>query len=336
MNILIILPNWIGDVVMSLPTVKKSREIFKNDNIYILIRKEIFPLIEENCDTLNILPIFYKDKNFKTTLNLIKAIKKKKFHKAFILPRSYRMFIISLFSNIKELYGYGDLFKNIFLTKSLKRDNHSLSKHRVFYYLDVLNLYKHFDYNNLKPQLILSNKCEEWAENFLKNEKINNKILIGINPGATYGEAKCWKKENFLKLIDKLNNKFSNLQFLIFGGKDNSNYNSIFNNIKNCLNLTGKLTIDKSAALIKMCKIFITNDTGPMHIADALNVEIIAIFGPTDPEETPPFTKREHLLYKHLDCSPCKERICPKSNNKCMESITVEEVYDKVIKLIDG
>ncbi len=333
MKIIIILPNWIGDVIMSLPFLEKSREVFKDAKIKILIKKDIYPLIEENCKTLNISPIFYTKKNFISSLQLIKKLKKENFDIGFILPRSYRMFLITLFSKVKKIYGYADTIKSFFYFKSLKRDKKSLSQHRVYYYLDILSLYKNFDYN-IKPQLKINDKNKIWADEFLKKYQINNKIIIGINPGATYGEAKCWKKDNYLILINKLKSIKNNFYFIVFGGKDNISYNSVFDNIKNCLNLTGKLTIDKSAALIDKCNIFITNDTGPMHIADALNIDIIAIFGPTDPNETPPFTKRDYLLYKKLSCSPCKKRECPENTNKCMELITVDKVVECVKKIL--
>jgi len=335
MKILIILPNWIGDVVMSLPVLEKSREIFKDSNIKILIRNDIYPLIEENCKFLNISPIFYNKKDFKTTLKIIKKLGRDKFDIAFILPRSYRMFFIAYFSKINKIFSYGDFFKNIFLTKSIKRDKEALSQHRVFYYLNILKLYKNFS-NNIKPQLKISSDNIKWSDRFLEENKLKDKIIIGINPGSTYGEAKCWNKDNYLNLLIKLNQLKKNLYFLIFGGKDNIKYNAIFNNIKNSLNLTGKLSLDKSAALIKQCTIFITNDTGPMHIADALEVDIIAIFGPTDPNETPPFTKRKYLLYKQLECSPCKERVCPKNNNECMNIISVDDVFENVKNILQA
>ena len=332
-NILIILPNWIGDVVMSLPAIEAIREFFPHREVYILIKKPIYPLIEENCRTLKIKHIFYSEKNFKETINIIKKLKKYNFEKCFILPRSYRMFLIALFSSVKEKYGYGDFIKNLFYVKSLKRDEKSLSKHRVYYYLDVTKLYK--DIDSFKAPLIkISKKYTEWAKDFLKEKGINKEFLIGLNPGATYGLAKCWGKEKFKNLIESLLEKNPDFKFIIFGGKDNIAYNSYFDNIKNSFNLTGKLSLIETAALINECKIFVTNDTGPMHIADALKKEIIAIFGPTDPNETPPFQMNKFIVYENLECSPCKKRECPLKHNKCMENISVEKIENIILNQI--
>ena len=333
-NILIILPNWIGDVVMSLPTIETIREFFPRKEIYILIKETIYPLIEENCNNLGIKPVFYSQKDFKETIDIIKKLRKYNFEKCFILPRSYRMFLITLFSGIKEKYGYGDFIKNLFYVKSLKRDKKSLSKHRVYYYLDVAKLYK--DVDNFKPPLIKINKSHtEWAKDFLKDKGINKEFLIGLNPGATYGLAKCWGKEKFKSLIKSLLKKNPKFNFFIFGGKDNVEYNSYFNNTKNSYNLTGKLSLIETASLINECKIFVTNDTGPMHIADALKKDIIAIFGPTDPNETPPFQMNKFIVYEDLECSPCKERECPLKHNKCMKNISVEKVENIICKILD-
>jgi heptosyltransferase-2 len=244
------------------------------------------------------------------------------------------MFLIALLTSIKEKYGYADFIKKFFFTKALKRDKNSLSKHRVFYYLDILKLYSpNIDYKT-SPELNLSERMKLWADDFLKNNALEDKILIGINPSATYGMAKCWPIDRYINLIKLINKNFKNIYFLLFGGKDNVEYNK---NIisDNVINLTGKLSLEKSGALISKCKIFITNDTGPMHIADALDIDIVAIFGPTDPEETPPFRKREHIIYKKIHCSPCKKRICPLNHHQCMINISVNDVYSIIKKILE-
>ncbi len=335
-KIVVILPNWIGDVVMSLPVLHKLRRLFPGGSIRAVVRKDIFPLIEKNCNMLDVLPLFYSDKSFKDTFGLFKNIKAEKFDKCFVLPRSYRMFFLSLLSGIKEIYGYGDFFKNFFLKKSLKRDKDSLAKHRVYYYLEILKLYRDFEFDgNLYPEIFISETLDKWADTFLKENGLTGKVLIGLNPGATYGTAKCWDSEKFNELIALVSSKCRNAIFMIFGGKDNLSYNFHIKGT-NILNLTGKMNLAESAALISKCNLFITNDTGPMHIADALGVNIVAIFGPTDPKETPPFRMNKNIIYKNLPCSPCKERICPLKHNKCMVMISVDEVFMEIKKVLGG
>ncbi len=334
-KILIILPNWIGDVVMCIPAMEKISEFFPKEEKYCLIRNSILPLIEENLKLYSIKPIEYSEKSFKSSLSLIKNLKKISFKKAFIFPRSYRMFFISLFSNISEIYGYGnDIFRRLILKKMVKRDKKILSIHRVYYYLELIRQIKNFDNFN-PPHIVISPKYKTWANDLLKYLKISKPILIGINPGSTYGEAKCWKTEKFISLIEILKKNFD-CEIFLFGGRDNlEKCETIRRSTKKVLNFAGKLTLIESAALIEKMNIFITNDTGPMHIADALGIKVVAIFGPTDINETPPFRKNGSIIYKNLECSPCKKRTCPFGHNNCMEQIEVDEVFNEVKKLID-
>ncbi len=333
MKILIILPNWIGDIVMSLPAIEKIREIYSNENISLLIRKDFYPLIGENLKILNIEPIFYDKKDLKETIKLIKKLRKKKFNKAFVFPRSYRMFAISVLSGINDIYGYGnDILKKILMKECIPRDKKILSQHRVFYYLELPKKIKEFSSYN-PPTLIIPEEYKKKSHDLLNHLKVKDKLLIGVNPGATYGEAKCWDKDYFVELILLLKKEYDCAIFLI-GGKDNVEKCKYIEEKTKVFNFAGKLSIIESASLIEKMNIFITNDTGPMHIADAVGVKVVAIFGPTDINETPPFRKNGVIIYKNLECSPCKERVCPYGHNNCMKFIKPIDVFYEIKNLI--
>ncbi len=154
---------------------------------------------------------------------------------------------------------------------------------------------------------------------------------FGINPGAKYGSAKRWYPEEFAKVANYLG-RYGDI--IIFGGPGEEELaKEIEDNltIKNYKNLCGKLTIEELCKYIGGLKGFITNDSGPMHIAAVYNVPIIAIFGPTDYKETSPFSKNYKIITKNLECSPCKKRECPLGHHKCMKLIKAEEV----IKIIE-
>ncbi len=333
MKVLIILPNWIGDIVMSLPAIEKIREIYKNEKLFSLIRKDFYPLIKENLKVLKIQPIFYYKKDFKNTISLIKKLRKEKFNKAFLFPRSYRMFVISFLAGINNIYGYGnDILKKLLMKECIPRDTKILSQHRVFYYLELPKKIKEFNSFN-PPTLIMPEKYKKFSQDLLNYLKVKDKLLIGINPGATYGEAKCWDRDYFIELILMLKKEFNCAVFLI-GGKDNIEKCEYIEKKIKVFNFAGKLSIIESASLIEKMELFITNDTGPMHIADALGVKVVAIFGPTDVNETPPFRKNGVIIYKNLECSPCKERVCPLGHNNCMKLIKPDEVFNEIKNLI--
>ncbi|HIP93513.1 MAG TPA: lipopolysaccharide heptosyltransferase II [Desulfurobacteriaceae bacterium] len=161
--------------------------------------------------------------------------------------------------------------------------------------------------------------------------KVFKRPTFGINPGAAYGSAKRWYPEEFAKVANYLG-KYGDI--IIFGGPGEEKLaKEIEDNltIKNYKNLCGKLTIKELCEHIGGLKGFVTNDSGPMHIAAAYNVPTIAIFGPTDYRETSPFSKNYKIITKNLKCSPCKKRVCPLKHHKCMKLIKAQDVI-KVIK----
>lgn len=161
----------------------------------------------------------------------------------------------------------------------------------------------------------------------IKGFKNDDKLCIGINPGAAYGSAKRWEEQYFVEIITHfLKNDCS---VFIFG---NDSLNLLPNIAQNphLHNLTRKTTITELVDYIALMDIFISNDSGPMHIAAAFRVPLIAIFGATNSKETAPWVDNAVLLDKHLPCAPCKKRECPLGHHNCMKLITPDEVIESV------
>jgi heptosyltransferase II len=163
--------------------------------------------------------------------------------------------------------------------------------------------------------------------------------LLGINPGASYGDAKRWSPEKFAQIAIELSDRFD---IIIFGGVNELEFAKkiegylITNNIKNFSNLAGKTSINELTKYISSLDIFITGDSGPMHIAASLQITTVALFGPTNPNETSPWNnKHSQIIKKNLDCQPCLKRICPLKHNNCMKLIDVSDVIDSISELIE-
>jgi heptosyltransferase-2 len=164
--------------------------------------------------------------------------------------------------------------------------------------------------------------------------KVFDKPTIGINPGATYGSAKRWYPEKFAEV----GNSFKDYRLIIFGGPGEEDIaKDIEKNLTHpyFINLCGKLSIKELCEYIGGLKLFITNDSGPMHIAAAYNVPIVAIFGPTDYTETSPWSNNYKIVSKNLECAPCKKRECPIKTHECMKSIEAEEVIKAAKELLN-
>ena len=168
-----------------------------------------------------------------------------------------------------------------------------------------------------------------------KNKKSSR--ILGINPGASYGSAKRWYPDQFAKIAIELS---SNFDILIFGGVNELEFakeiesNLVKNNISNYLNLAGKTTISELTNYISNLDVFITADSGPMHIAASLDIPTIALFGPTDPIETSQW-KNSHsvMIKKELECQPCMKRTCPLKHHNCMKLIDAREVIDSISRV---
>ncbi len=167
-------------------------------------------------------------------------------------------------------------------------------------------------------------------------KKVYKKPTLGLNPGATYGSAKRWYPDRFAKVASILSKKYD---IIIFGGPNEIKMakeieeNLLKEGVKNFTNLAGKTTVNELIEHIAGLSLFITNDSGPMHIAAAYQVPTIALFGPTKWDETSPWkNEKTKIIKKDLDCIPCMKRSCPLKTHKCMDLIKVEDVLESINK----
>ncbi|WP_024787440.1 MULTISPECIES: lipopolysaccharide heptosyltransferase II [unclassified Lebetimonas] len=196
--------------------------------------------------------------------------------------------------------------------------------------------------NNFSGHMV--EKYSKYVNSIINENKIYNpkldfkpfefaKPTIGINPGATYGSAKRWYPEKFAEV----GNYFKNYKLIIFGGPGEEEIaKDIEKNLDHpdFLNLCGRLNIKELCQYIGGLSLFVTNDSGPMHIAAAYNVPIVAVFGPTDYTETSPWSKNYKIVTKNLECAPCKKRECPLKSHECMKSIEAGEVIEAAKELL--
>ena len=208
--------------------------------------------------------------------------------------------------------------------------------HHIEYYLNILRQ-AGIDAEFSLPYIYLSLNERIRARDLLKGLK---RPVIGINPGASYGSTKRWQPEKFAEVSRKI---ISGLEgsVVIFGGQSETGIaeeiTSKFqiSNFKfQILNKAGKTDLRELSALISECDVFLTNDSGPMHIGYAVRTPLVAIFGSTDPELTGPVGKGNTVVRKNTDCSPCFKRTCDSNKMDCMDAITADEVFDAIERSI--
>jgi heptosyltransferase-2 len=260
-----------------------------------------------------------------------------------------------LFGSFVSTELFKDKFDEVIIDDRKHRFNQFLKIPRVDLFISFrgslyskligLKARKHFTFDN-KFSGHMVEKYSKYVNNIIKENKIYApkldfkpfefvKPTIGINPGATYGSAKRWYPEKFAEV----GNYFKDYRLIIFGGPGEEEIaRDIEKNLSHpdVLNLCGRLSIKQLCEYIGGLKLFITNDSGPMHIAAVYNVPIVAIFGPTDYTETSPWSKNYKIVTKNLECSPCKKRECPIKTHECMKSIEAEEVIKAAKELLNG
>jgi heptosyltransferase II len=333
-RILIKVPNWLGDAVMSLPTIKAVRALFPESYMAVLVKSEFEDLFRHETDINEVISYESKHgiKRLSVEYKMIKQIRGKEFDLALIMPRSFHAALIGFLSKIPNRIGYASDSRSKLLTQTMPRTKENLIKHRVYYFLNLLNIWeKPVPFS--APRITIPKATKDWVNDKIRD--IKEHILIGFNPGATYGSAKCWLPERYVNLAkDLIRNKKA--WIILFGSPAEEKLNfEIASKINhpNLLNYTGKTSITQMAGLLSVCRLLVTNDTGTMHVAAAVKTPIIAIFGPTDPVTTPPFGNNHVIIRKDISCSPCLKRTCP-TDHRCMKSISVEEIYKECEKYL--
>lgn len=306
-KIFIEIPTWLGDSVMATPAVQNIIKTFPDCKITLLGSYASTSVFKGYKNVTNF--IINDSKNSPNRyLNLIKLAKKiGKVDIAISFRRSFSSKFMMYFVSSNAKFQY-------------KREKNT-KKHLVDRYNDFIN--KSLNINLKAGDLKL------YFEPFLYQNK-----TLGINPGATYGSAKRWYPEEFADVCAYFAKDYD---IVIFGGANEVDIANdieqklIQKNIKNYQNLAGKTTIEQLTQKIAGLSLFITNDSGPMHIAAAYKVKTVAIFGSTNFNETNQWQNpNEIIVTKNLPCAPCMKRECPLKHHECMNSIKAKDVIEAI------
>ena len=327
MKIVIRAPNWIGDVVLSLPAVESLRQNLLQAEIWIAAKEEVKDLYSSFDFIKGIIPLSGFN-NFKNLRDAAKKIKEYHFDIGLLLTNSFSSALLFFLAKIPQRWGYIRDNRGFLLTKGVPFKNQDGPvSHQVNYYL---NLISGLGFQTSRPELILPPSPEEkkWVKNELSAAGYDpKKPMVILNPGAYYGPAKRWPASRFAELASMLQKKNA-AQIIIVGSAEEAELaESIASSMsEGPINMTGKTTLRQLAELISLADLFITNDSGPMHITNALRIPLIAIFGPTDPRLTGPFHQPATVIKKEVSCWPCSYRNCP-FDHRCMTEIRPEEIF---------
>jgi heptosyltransferase-2 len=339
-RILIRGPNWIGDAVMSEPAISAVRRLFPLAVITLLAKRPVTELFAHHPALHH--SVVYDDRGRHAGLSgkwtLARALRRHRFDLAILLQNAFEAAVLAFLAGIPRRYGYATDGRTLLLTDPVLPPPHNAFRHQVGYYWDLLKPLGAED-QPPAPTLVVTRQEELAMAARLADAGIAaSDLLIGLNPGSTYGAAKRWLPDRYAEVADRLSERYASsgrtrVAVAILGAKGEEELGrSIAARLKTrSVVCSGQTTVRELMALTKRCQIFITNDTGPMHIAAAFSVPTVAVFGPTDWRTTAPFGGRFTVVRKEVACAPCLLRECP-IDHRCMTQVTVEDVYEAAVR----
>ena len=332
MKILIRATNWVGDAIMALPALRAVRGRFPEAEIAIVARSYVADIYrdQEICNQL----IAYDPKSlhagFSGRERLAAELRAQKFDAALLLQNAFDAAWLAWRANIPERIGYARDGRSLLLTKAVSVPRPGeIPPHERFYYLELLGRAGWID--SLPDESFIGlNVTEEKrrsAAEFLGRSGVRPGVRrIAIGAGASYGSAKCWPPSRFAEVASRLQSE-SDADVILFGTAAEAGVSTAICAEMRCppIDLTGKTSIADLPALLSQCHLFIGNDSGVMHVASAVGLPVVAVFGPTDPFGTAPVTPRLSVVQQKPYCSPCFLRRCP-IDHRCMIAITADMV----------
>ncbi|MFH1398403.1 MAG: lipopolysaccharide heptosyltransferase II [Candidatus Omnitrophota bacterium] len=331
-RILIFNVNWLGDVLFSTATIRNIRYNFPDAIIACVIPPRCYPVLKDNPHLDEIIIFDESGKHFGLwgKIAFIRQLKTGKFGLAFLLHRSFTRALICYLAGIPVRIGYCTGKQWLVLTKKIippDRDR----VHRIDYYLNIIQK-AGLKAEDRYTEFFITDEDDKFIQDFLSKKEIQQgDFIVGVNPGGNW-LPKRWPKELWVSLIDRLTRECGAKVILTGGPEDLVLSRDIGSKLSDkSITACGLLSLKQLGALFKRLDVFITADSGPIHIANAVGCKnIIGLFGPTNPLITGPYPgDNVIILKKEIGCRiPCYKVNCP--DNRCMKAITVDDVVEQV------
>jgi heptosyltransferase II len=326
-NIIVRMPNWLGDAVMATPIIADLKSKWPKCCLTAMCQGAVSALLLGNPHLDEIFS-FSQPNEFERRMkrNLILRLRQGKYDLGILLPNSFSSAWWFWRGHVEQRIGFASDWRSFLLSHAIDFPKIRGKEHLVETYKRLLAPLR-IPISDTKPQVFISKEEREAAKELLIQRHAPKGVdIVGINPGAAYGSAKCWLPERFREVMDKILQK-TDAYILCFGDKAGTDLaHRICEGMPSrVINLAGQTNLRELIALIDQCTVFLTNDSGPMHIAAALKKPLVALFGSTNEIATGPY-QHGRIIHKHVDCSPCYKRTCP-IDFRCMTRIESEEVF---------
>jgi heptosyltransferase-2 len=341
-NILVRGVNWIGDAVMTMPAVRALRLANRTSRITLLVKPWVAPLFEKDPNIDEIILYSEEYGGILGKIDLSRKLRPHNFCAALLLQNAFDAAFLTALAGVRERIGYSRDMRGLLLTKAVPFDDLTKRLHHVDYYLNLLEMAGLPAAKSL-PWIYLGLEERLRAREMLRYLK---RPVVAINPGATYGSSKRWHPERFAEVAARVINDLDGSVLLLGGPSETAIADEICKIVSGSVSkesysgrvlpVAGKTDLRQLAALISECDLLLTNDSGPMHIGYAVGTPLVAVFGSTSADQTGPVGDGNRVVKKDIECAPCYERTCRRGDLKCMDLISVDEVFGAVKNLVSS
>ncbi len=330
-RILIRATNWVGDAIMTLPALEAVRENFPHGHITVLAKPWVAPLYESHPAVDGVMVLDKGHTRGSALFEVMKTarrIRKERFDLAILFQNAIEAALLAFLGRVPFRVGYRTDGRGLLLTHGVARADGVLTMHQVGYYCAIMRAMG-WSAEDRDPVLHMGNGVREQADEILKSSGVDSlDYLVGLSPGAVFGSAKRWPPERFARIGDWAAERWG-AKVIVFGS---SGEKAIGDRVcaamkHEVLNLCGKTSLKGAMGVMSLCRFFVTNDSGLMHMASALGLPTVAVFGSTDHVTTGPRSPKSRIVRRATSCAPCLKPECP-TDYRCMLEITPESVWE--------
>jgi heptosyltransferase-2 len=328
MKIMIRATNWVGDAIMALPALRAARQRHLDATISIVARPYVADIYRDQqiCDELIPYDPSGEHRGWRGREKLASELRSRNFDLALLLQNAFDAAWLAWRAQIPQRIGYARDARSLLLTQVIPVPKPGeIPPHEKFYYLELLRRAGWLDQLPDEPRITLhvpDAARQRATQTLLEAGSRPDALRIAVGAGASYGSAKCWPPDRFANALHSLLSR-TDADVILFGTPTELPVSTaIAAELQRApINLTGKTSIADLPALLSQCHLFLGNDSGAMHVAAAVGLPVVAVFGPTDPHGTAPVTPRLTIVQQKPYCSPCFLRRCP-TDHRCMTAVT--------------
>lgn len=333
--------SWIGDSVVSIPALRELRRIFPSSEIALLVKPWVRDVF---LDADFVDAILIHEDGCSGTLRTVQAIRKCHFDAAILFQNAFIAAALVYCARIPVRIGFPTDHRRLLLTHPLDLAEPVRQAHQIYYYLSIASKVEELvfqrsrvDFQAPDFRLLVNESRQAKAKTYLQDLGLDvSRKLIAVNPGATNSRAKQWPADRFAEIGDRLAESCECHVLLVGAPSEKELGESVAQRMQyRPAVLTGRTSLAESMAILSICDLVISNDTGPAYLSAALCRPTLTIFGPTNFHMICPTSDTAHIVRSPIHCAPCMLRDCP-TNHECMTGVSVDMVYRRAMELLSG